>query len=219
MWEISERLLPNRLVIFSQLFVIESGSKYTDFMKFHIARLLIALFLSFSSAWAADIPKLTKLFTENFDHYYQPRFCGKNTARFVTEAKKRNIDLSNSYVLKIVGGGFWETSGFYTRNNINERVMLGYFHIVFVADGYVFDFDLDDALVLKMDDYFRLQFTPPYPFNFYGGEERTKSELKGWTLTRFEWTDYIKNIEKPTWIKKLRDVINVDKMVEKNPVR
>ena len=188
-------------------------------MKLHTARLLIAFLITLSSAWSADLPQLKKLFTENFDNYYQPRFCGKNTARFASEARKRNIDLSNSYVLKIVGGGFWETSGFYTRNNINERTMLGYFHMVFVADGYVFDFDLDDPLVLKMDDYFRLQFTPPYPFNFYGGEARTKSELKGWTLTRFEWADYIKNIEKPTWIKKLREVIDVDKMVEKNPVR
>ncbi|MFY7994109.1 MAG: hypothetical protein ACOVP4_12500 [Bacteriovoracaceae bacterium] len=188
-------------------------------MKLHTARLLIAFLITLSSAWPADLPQLKKLFTENFDNYYQPRLCGKNTARLASEAKKRNIDLSNSYVLKIVGGGFWETSGFYTRNNINERAMLGYFHMVFVADGYVFDFDLDDPLVLKMDDYFRLQFTPPYPFNFYGGEARTKSELKGWTLTRFEWADYIKNIEKPTWIKKLSEAIDVDKMVEKNPVR
>jgi opacity protein-like surface antigen len=187
-------------------------------MKKFLIILLLSL-LTLSQALAADLKSLTTLFKQNYDNFYQPRYCGRNTARLVSEAHKRKIDLSNSYVLKIVGGGFWETSGFYTRNNINERAMLGYFHMVFVADGYVFDFDLDEPLVLKMDDYFRLQFTPPYPFNFYGGEARTKSELKGWTLTRYEWPDYIKNIEKPTWVKKLRDIMNVDKMVEKNPVK
>ena len=115
---------------FSRLVDLVLRSTYTASMKLYSARLLIALLISLSSAWAADLPQLKKLFTENFDNYYQPRFCGKNTARFVSEAKKRNIDLSNSYVLKIVGGGFWETSGFYTRNNINERAMLGYFHMV-----------------------------------------------------------------------------------------
>lgn len=191
---------------------------YRTCMKKILSLALFSL-LTATSAFAADIKSLERVFKENFDHFYQPRFCGKNTARFITEAQKRKIDLSQSYVLKIVGGGFWETSGFYTRNNINERVMLGYFHMVFVADGYVFDFDLDEPLVLKLDDYFRLQFTPPFPFTFYGGEARTKTELKGWTLTRFEWADYIKNIEKPTWVKKLREIIDVDKMVEKDPVK
>lgn len=121
--------------------------------------------------------------------------------------------------MKIVGGGFWETSGFYTRNNINERAMLGYFHMVFVADGYVFDFDLDDPIVVKLEDYFRLQFIPPSASDFYGGEARTISELKGWTITRYEWADYIKNIEKPTWVKKLHEIMNVEKMVQGKRVR
>jgi hypothetical protein len=85
--------------------------------------------------------------------------CGENIGRLVEEAKNQNLDLEGSYVLKIEGGGFLETSGFYTRSNPNERAMLGYFHYILVADGYVFDFDLNESLVLKLEDYVRLQFT------------------------------------------------------------
>ncbi len=185
-----------------------------------ILTLILFQALIISSAFAADIRSLDKLFKENFDNFYQPRYCGRNTARFVAEAQKRKINLSNSYVLKIVGGGFWETSGFYTRNNINERVMLGYFHMVFVADGYVFDFDLDDPIIVKLDEYFKLQFTPPAPYSFYGGEERTISELKNWSLTAFDYRDYSNNSKETVlWQKKLGELINVKRMIEKPRVR
>lgn len=187
-------------------------------MKKNLTIFIFSL-VTISQTFAADVKAIERLFKENYDSFYQPRYCGKNTQRLVSEAHKRKINLSNSYVMKIVGGGFWETSGFYTRNNINERAMLGYFHMVFVADGYVFDFDLDDPIVVKLEEYFRLQFIPPSASDFYGGEARTISELKGWTITRYEWADYIKNIEKPTWVKKLHEIMNVEKIVQGKRVR
>ena len=121
-----------------------------------------------STVLAADIESLRKLFVNNFNHYYQPRYCGKNIKRLLSEAQKRNIDLSNSYILKVVGDGFFETSGFYTRAKPNQRAMLGYFHMILVADNMVFDFDLHAPLVLDVRNYIRLQFMPPYePYIIY----------------------------------------------------
>lgn len=75
-------------------------------------RLLIyfSFFIQFASA--ADLPRLKKLYEDHFDDYYDSRFCGRNTARLLTETVNRGINLSNSYVLKIVGAGTLETSGF-----------------------------------------------------------------------------------------------------------
>lgn len=187
-------------------------------MKKFLTIILFSI-LTLSQAFAADVKSLERVFKENFDSFYQPRYCGRNTARLVAEAQKRKIDLSHSYVLKIVGGGFWETSAFYSRNNINERVMIGYFHMVFVADGYVFDFDLDEPLVLKLQDYIKLQFAPPAPYDFYRGEERTKSELKSWSVTAFKTEEYAKNKEIVLWQKKLGDIVDMNKMMAKPRVR
>lgn len=181
-------------------------------MKICSALLLLCLLIS--SAWAADIPALKKLYNENYNNFYQQRFCGRNVARFVSEANKRKINLSNSYVLKLAGAGFLETSGFYTRGNLDDRAMLGYFHMVFVADGYVFDFDLSDSLVLPINEYVRLQFTPPYdPFYVFGIEYKSKEQLKYWTVTRFEWADYIQSREVATWIKKMPEYVDLTKIL------
>lgn len=181
-------------------------------------RLLVVLiftFLAFSQAMAADLRALSELFVRNYNTFYQPRFCGRNTARLITEAAKRNIDLRNSYVLKIEGGGFLETSGFYTRSAPNDRALLGYFHMVLVADGYVFDFDLAEPLVLKVEDYIRLQFTPPHePFLIFGIKYRALEQLPSWQLTRFETLDYARNKEVPTAKGKLGQIIDLNRVMK-----
>jgi hypothetical protein len=163
---------------------------------------------------SADIPKLTKLFKQNFDNYYTPRFCGKNTRLFIEEAQKRDIDLSNSYVLKIVGGGFLETSGFFTRTNPNERMMLGYFHMVLVADGKIFDFDLNMPKVLDKEDYVRLQFTPTEKnYTVYGINYLNKGNPSQWDVTLFDTEDYANGIETTVKELKMDKFINISRML------
>jgi hypothetical protein len=182
--------------------------------------IFIAFLLFTVTVNAADLRSLKNLFNDNFDSFYVPRMCGKNIERFVKEAAKRNIDLSNSYILKVEGSGFLETSGFYTRSEPNERTMLGYFHFIFVADGYVFDFDLAEPLVLKMEDYVRLQFTPPYdPYVVYGITINPIKDLTYWTATHYEWKNYISSNPVKTWEKSFGEIINLQSMMKKTRVR
>jgi hypothetical protein len=184
------------------------------------------IFLSFFlilfsiASLAADLRSLESVFRENINSFYVPRMCGENIKRLVKEAERRKIDLSNSYVLKIEGAGFLETSGFYTRGAANDRAMLGYFHFVLVADGHVFDFDLDEVLVLKLEDYIRLQFTPPYePFYVFGMEFNAAKQLPWWTVSRFELRSYTTYYPEKTWVKKMNEFINIEKVLKRPRVR
>jgi hypothetical protein len=182
--------------------------------------ILLAITIIGSSTHSADIVALKNLYTDNFNNYYQPRFCGKNIRRFLEEASRRNIDLSNSYVLKVVGGGFLETSGFYTRGNINEREMLGYFHMILIADDQVFDFDLNEPLVLEKESYVRLQFTPPHePYFIFGIDYSAKGSPGDWNLTAFDRKDYTKGDETTLWKMKMKKYINIKKMLNIERVR
>ncbi len=195
---------------------------YLPIDKFPLMKitLFLVLFIVSSFAQAADLKSLSELFKQNFNTFYQPRLCGKNIGLLITEAQKRKIDLSNSYVLKIEGAGFLETSGFYTRNLINDRAMLGYFHYVLVADGLVFDFDLAEPLILPLEDYVRLQFTPPYlPFHVFGINFVPINELKWWTVSRFELESYISYTPQKTWSKKMPQVIDLNLVMGRTRVR
>ncbi len=182
--------------------------------------LILLLLLTTTLASAADLVSLNKLFSENFDNFYRPRFCRNNIGTLIAEASKQKINLRNSYVLKIVGAGFLETSGFYTRGKIDERAMLGYFHFVLVADGYVYDFDLDEPLVLKLEDYTRLQFTPPYlPFKVFGISIEPEKQLPFWTVTRFEIADFNTSRSTATWTKQYNEILDLKKMMKRERVR
>jgi hypothetical protein len=171
------------------------------------------LMLSFSS-FSADVERLEKLFSKNYNSFYTPRFCGRNIEKFVKVANEKGIDLSGSYVAKIVGGGFLETSAFYSRSNPNDRVMIGYFHMVLVADGYVFDFDLGEPVVLKLQDYVRLQFTPPYePFRIYGIDYSAKNNPGSWNVTAFDTNKYGRGLESKLWSKMIKNLINMTRMI------
>ena len=170
-------------------------------------------------ALAADLRGLNRIFQQNYNSFYVPRMCGQNIGRLVTEAKKQNVDLKGAYVLKLAGGGFLETSGFYTRSTPNERAMLGYFHFVLVADGYVFDFDLNEPLVLKLEDYIRLQLTPSYlPYFVFGINYQPTKELPSWTATRFEVDGYPSRPE-VTWQKKLGDIVDINAVMKRARVK
>ncbi len=156
--------------------------------SFIIALILLAQ----HTALGADLNSLTKLFVQNYNALYEARMCGRNIERFVDLSLRHKINLDHSYVLKVTGAGFLETSGFYTRQNANRWKMLGYFHYVFVAEGHVFDFDLDEPLVLPLHDYVRLQFTPPFePFYALGNVEFTTDTLKYWKADKILIQDFI----------------------------
>lgn len=176
--------------------------------------LLGFIFLSSTFVQAADIPGLTKLFADNFNTLYAPRMCGKNIERFIEAAQAQNINLDNAYVLKIVGGGFFETSGFYTRTNPNDREMLGYFHYVLVADRMVFDFDLNSPLVLTLENYARVQLSPPdtHPWAANWGKD-----LSRWVITRYDIETYMKDSNPQiTWKKSMGDLIDVTETLSRN---
>lgn len=186
----------------------------------NLIQLSLFILLTTTTAQAADLAQLIPLFQNNYQTFYQPRLCGRNTGRLIEAAQKLNIDLSNSYVLKIVGGGFWETSGFYTRNSPNDRDMLGYFHMVLVADNHVFDFDLNEPLVLPLEDYIRLQFTlPDDSTTLWGKNFKPRQELPSWEMTRFVTTDYVNGQETVIDKMKLKDLVNLDSVLDRQRLR
>lgn len=154
--------------------------------------IIILSALQFSSTFAADIYSLKQLFKTHYSEKYVARYCNKNVDAFIKDAQKKGIDLSGAMAVKLVGGGFLETSGFYTRTKRNERAMLGYFHWILVADGYAFDFDLGENRVLGLEDYIRLQFTPPYePYKIYGIDYTRNGQPSNWSISLYHWHDYI----------------------------
>lgn len=181
--------------------------------------ILPVVFLSLL-AGAADIDALSSFFTQNFNTFYQPRFCSQNIGSLLREAKSKKINLDNALVLKIVGGGFLETSGFYTRSSPNERAMLGYFHYVLLADGYIFDFDLAEPLVLEVEDYVRLQFTPPkLPYIIFGINYNPLTELPHWSVTVYEWSKFIESNSTPLKSIKFGDLVNIENVMLRKRIR
>jgi hypothetical protein len=176
-------------------------------------RLLLFIFVvSFAKTLvAADVAALKTLYLEQYNRLYQHGMCGRNIEHFIALAEQEGIDLTGAHVLKIVGAGFLETSGFYTRQNKNKREMLGYFHVVMVANDTVFDFDLADRLTPSLANYVRLQFTPPQePYVIFGVFYISAQELPWWTVTRYEWKDYISRSDaQVSWKKKLNQVVDL----------
>lgn len=188
--------------------------------------LSFALSISLSSlvfdgaAHASDLRQLEALYAQNFDAYYEPRFCGRNIERLARAAFQHGIDLRGAYALKIQGAGFLETSGFYTREAKNERALLGYFHVVLVADGKVFDFDLHDPLVLDLADYVRLQFSPPRePYRVLGIQYDARAELEWWTATRYELVRGTGLAPQSTWKKRLGELVDLDVALDGRRIR
>lgn len=178
--------------------------------KFYI--LFVACTIA-GDAGAADVARLTELFQRGYNSLYTPRMCGLNVERFALRAREENIDLSGAYVLRFVGGGFWETSGFYARGNPNQREMLGYFHFVLVAEGRVFDFDLARPCVLPLAEYIRLQFTPNLePYDARRDRQDMRRGLPFWEIERIEIDQILAGSTKATWRGRLSDILSIDEV-------
>lgn len=178
-------------------------------------RILFTFFLSFPiSGLTAELEELKSLFSQNYNAFYEPRFCGRNIERLVKEASSRHIDLDGAFILKIEGTGFLETSGFYTRTSPNKREALGHFHVILVVENQVFDFDLLGPLVLSLEDYVRLQFTPPKePITIFGVNYESHKELKWWKVTRFEINEFAQVEPHATWTRNLGEYLDLDQIM------
>jgi hypothetical protein len=160
----------------------------------------------------AALSQSFEVFSQNFNAAYTPRYCRGNIESLISLFKQKGIELNDAHVLKFEGPGVWETSGFYTRYEMNERVNLGTWHFVLVKGGYVFDFDLWEPKVLPLEDYIRLQFTPPTEPYFIARVNRynTRDELKFLKVTRYEVDEFLKSPPAETWKKLFGEIVDVD---------
>ncbi len=173
-------------------------------MKIFIFLMLILNFNTYS----ANIKALAKLYKNSFNTIYQPRFCNKNIKKFLEIAIEKDIDLENAYVLKVEGLGFLQTSGFFTRTDPNKRVNLGYFHFVLIADDYVFDFDLHEPLVLSLNKYIKLQFTPRTTDQevIFGINYKSNGNPDKWEASLIEVQDFLNSSSAPIWTGKFEEL-------------
>ncbi len=171
-------------------------------------KIIFTFFLVVNFAIGADLESLETLFHNNFNSIYKPRFCGQNIKNFVKLALDQKINLENSYILKVSGLGFLETSGFYTRNSPNTRKNLGYFHFVLIADNHAFDFDLHEPLVLDFKDYVNLQFLPKTEDQniIFGINYIKTGNPKSWQALLYKIESFLSNNPEPFWQGKLSEL-------------
>lgn len=123
--------------------------------------LLILLIVLSQTTFAADLPRLKKLFRENFNSLYVPRACGTNIEKFVKLADKEGVDLTNSYVVVLEGPGFWNLQSFNARGQKPGGRQPWYFHVILVADDQVLDFDFTNTpTFLPFRSYIKEMFVP-----------------------------------------------------------
>jgi hypothetical protein len=190
--------------------------------KYAFAQVSLILFtLLFSSlGYSSELEKRNELFNNLFYSSYRPGYCGLNIKNLLVQANTNHININKSVVLKFVGAGFFETSGFYTRGKVNERAMLGYFHMVLLADGYIYDFDLNEPLVLKLEDYIRLQFSPPNDnYKLFGVIYNAQSQLNYWTVTAYDPIGYARGQHNLLWTKNLNQLVDIESLFNSPRIR
>lgn len=162
-------------------------------------------------SFAADLAKLQTLFKSNYSTFYAPRFCGKNIETFVKAADKKKIDLTNSYVAVLKNPGFWSLQAFSARGlKLGERQPWS-FHVILIADDYVFDFDFSNQpKVLPFKKYLKEMLVPKgkldIPYNY-------QNELPYIELDLYTSHDYLINngstSATPKKTYKLRDLVDL----------
>ena len=93
--------------------------------------------------------------------------------------------------------------------------------MVFVADSHVFDFDLLEPLVLPIEDYIRLQFTPASEgYHVFGMLIEPRKELPYWELSAYETNAYVdSNRPTPMWEDQFQTVFDIDFILNRERVR
>jgi hypothetical protein len=92
--------------------------------------------------------------------------------------------------------------------------MLGYHHVVLVAFGHVFDFDLYGNQVPPLYQYVRLQFTgPKEPFQIGEGNYYSERFLQSWTVKIYAASTFASAPEQLAK-KKLSELIDIPRMMK-----
>lgn len=154
-------------------------------------KLLLLLLLLSQATFAADLPRLKKLFRENFNTLYVPRACGTNIGKLVKLADSQGIDLTNSYVVVLENPGFWNLQAFGARGSKPGERQAWYFHVVLIADDQVFDFDFGNTpKVVPFKSWMKEMFVPKgkidIPYDY-------KKDLAYFEFDFYASHDYLKN--------------------------
>lgn len=173
---------------------------------------LFLLLLVTQASFAADLPKLQKIFRDNFSNFYTPRMCGKNIDQFVRAADAQRIDLTNSYVMMIESPGFWTLQGFNVRGLKQDQRQPWGHHVVLVADDYVFDFDFtNQPRVVPFVKYFKEMFVPKGKIDINYDFSR---DIPDYDITLFASHDYLKHSSSkntPKRVYRLKNLIDFSK--------
>ncbi|MEY4615336.1 MAG: hypothetical protein RJB66_296 [Pseudomonadota bacterium] len=157
------------------------------------------VFLAFHLAHAADVDALNRLFIANYwGSLYQANRCGQNAENFVRYAIREGINLQGTYLLQLENKGM-TNFGLVAAVKAREQGRIispnppkgsperdigtanwGY-HAFVAADGYVFDFDFENApRATPFIDYIREMFVPPHK---HGDPAYIRNRLAGYQLT------------------------------------
>jgi hypothetical protein len=172
--------------------------------------------MSTFAAHGADLEKLETLFAETFVSNYQPRFCGENVKRFVTQAVSRGIDLSGASIYRIVGGA-WNLQTFAARGLRSGSAQPFEFHWILVADRKVFDYDYTDrAQVIALEEYIPSMFIPrtPYVMGNFDPLHELRDRI---VFTAFDALAFVKNgysaVGLPSRNYKASELVDLEKVI------
>lgn len=147
-----------------------------------------------STVWAADLPRLKKLFENTWTSNYVERYCGLNIENLVSKAMDENIDLDGVQIVGLKDHGGWmfgmvsavQARGA-TRFAPGERNW--YFHVFLLADGKVLDYDFTNtAKLLSINEYMHEMYLPKEK---WGDAKYKESKMKLYEFEFYPAEDYI----------------------------
>ena len=177
-------------------------------------KFLFFILLFTQVTFAADLPRLQKLFQENFRTLYVPNKCGTNIDKFVKLADKERIDLTNSYVAVLENPGFWNLQAFGARGLKPGDRQPWYFHVILIADDKVLDFDFGNSpRVIPFKTWVKEMFVPKgkvdVPYDY-------KKDLPYFEFDYYEVHDYLRNngqtSNTPKKTYKLKDLMDLSRL-------
>lgn len=167
---------------------------------------------------AADIPALTKLFTETFKTHYDARFCGMNITRLVESAMEAKIDMKGASLMKLESDA-WNLQCVSARGNRPGSLRPFEKHWVLFADGWVFDYDFTDKpKVIRLSEYIEEMFIPNFKPNL-GNYDPERSIRGAYQATLFDATEYYQNKSNTQGMKRevvlMNELIDMDELFER----
>jgi len=179
---------------------------WAGIQNFNISRFALVLFVSisgFSSISQANPVRATWVFERLFySEAYVYNLCGQNAYRLLEQLSQQGIDLRDTYAIQITNSGYsnfgrvraYEVreSGALIRpgqTDVSRGRLQNHpgprsweFHVVVEHDGFIFDFDFQNApTILETDQYLDRNFGP------------STSDRKDYNFYRIPAFDYLRN--------------------------